>query len=292
MLATKAGEISTIIESAAGESPAAGSALLSRLFERFTASSEKLEAQYIALTQEVDELKAQLRSKEEEIKRSERLAMLGETAAALAHEVRNPLGAITLFLSMLRTDISDKPQAIGLVDEIERSVTSLNNVVSNVLHFAKNNRLKTAPINIHSILLELSQHFENLYGSGVRFELDLQGGEFLVGDDQALRQAIYNLVINSLQITSFNATIRISTEDSSHADECVITVTDSGPGIPEEILGRLFEPFVSGRREGTGLGLSIVRRIIEAHGGEIAASNAPGARFTITLPRRPREKTV
>jgi len=289
MLATKAGTVTPDSLISPDTSPSAGSALLSKLFERFTASSEKLEAQYLALTQEVDELKAQLKSKEEEIKRSERLAMLGETAAALAHEVRNPLGAITLFLSMLRTDISDKPQALGLVDEIERSVTSLNNVVSNVLHFAKNNRLKTAPINIHSILLELSQHFENLYGSGVNFSLDLAGSPFVIGDDQALRQAVYNLVINSLQITSFNATICISTQDSADGDSCIIKVSDNGPGIPEEILERLFEPFVSGRREGTGLGLSIVRRIIEAHGGEVSACNVSGAQFSIRLPRRPVE---
>ena len=85
--------------------------------------------------------------------------MLGETAAALAHEVRNPLGAITLFLSMLKRDVEDRPGAIALVDEIEKSITSLDHVVSNVLHFAKNNRLHTGPINLNSVIQEVQQHF-------------------------------------------------------------------------------------------------------------------------------------
>ena len=259
---------------------------LSRLFERFTESSKKLEDKYAALTEEVEELKAQLRCKEEEIKQSERLAMLGETAAALAHEVRNPLGAITLFLSMLRTDVDDKPQAVGLLDEIERSITSLNNVVSNVLHFAKNNRITATPLNIHSILLELTQHFGNLYAPNVILTTDLKATAFLTGDDQALRQCIYNLVMNSLQATCFKGTVLISTQDVPDPDGVEIVIQDNGPGIPPELLPRLFEPFVSGRREGTGLGLSIVRRIVEAHGGKIKAENTPSARFTIHLPRR------
>ncbi|NDE81910.1 MAG: 16S rRNA (cytosine(1402)-N(4))-methyltransferase, partial [Actinobacteria bacterium] len=87
----------------------------------------------------------------------------GETAAALAHEVRNPLGAITLFLSMLKSDVEDRPQAVNLVDEIERSIASLDHVVSNVLHFAKGKKLQSGPVNVHSLLREVHTHFANLY---------------------------------------------------------------------------------------------------------------------------------
>jgi signal transduction histidine kinase len=297
LVATKNPPQEVALETAANSGPITvdvqdSSAILTRLFERFSESSSKLEEKYAALTREVDELKDQLRDKEEEIKRSERLAMLGETAAALAHEVRNPLGAVTLFLSMLRTDVADRPQAVALVDEIERSVTSLNNVVSNVLHFAKNNRLRLAPINVHSVLMELVQHFENLYGSNITIESSLDGSPFILGDDQTLRQAVYNLMMNSLQATSFSTRLSLQCSETKSPDGVSIIVSDCGPGISPEVLPRLFEPFVSGRRDGTGLGLSIVKRIVEAHGGTISATNDAGAKFTIWLPRRAKDTSV
>jgi two-component system sensor histidine kinase HydH len=259
---------------------------LVEMIERFNQSSSRLEEQHAAVMQEVEDLKAKLQRKEEEVKRAERLSMLGETAAALAHEVRNPLGAITLFLSMLKRDVSDRPTALNLAEEIEKSVSSLNHVVSNVLHFAKNNRLHAVPINLHSVIQEVHHHFLSLYGSKATIGIELAGVPFIIGDDNALRQCFYNLIMNSLQITSFAGKISISVRDDAHKDAVRITVCDNGPGIAEDVLPRIFEPFASGRREGTGLGLSIVKRIIEGHGGEIAARNNAGAQFEIILPRR------
>lgn len=266
--------------------PAESVASLAHALERFNESSSKLERQHSALIQEVEDLRAQLLRKDEEIKRSERLATLGETAAALAHEVRNPLGAITLFLSMLRNDVEDRPEAVNLVDEIEKSVASLDHVVSNVLHFAKNNSLRMAPLNLHSIVREVADHFSNLYAEMVEVVLDLSGNPYIVGDEQALRQCLYNFITNSLQAMEHNGRIEIYVCDCADGDGITLSVRDSGPGIPAEIMPELFEPFVSGRQEGTGLGLSIVRRLIDAHGGSISASNSPGATFVVNLPRR------
>jgi two-component system sensor histidine kinase HydH len=263
---------------------------LVEMIERFKQSSSRLEAQHAAIMQEVEDLKAKLQRKEEEVKRAERLSMLGETAAALAHEVRNPLGAISLFLSMLKRDVADRPGALTLVEEIEKSVSSLDQVVSNVLHFAKNNRLHTGPINLHSVIHEVRHHFLSLYGTKASIEVSLVGAPFIIGDDNALRQCFYNLITNSLQITSFSGAIAIATEDDDARDSVRIKVRDNGPGISAELLPRLFEPFASGRREGTGLGLSIVKRIVEGHGGEIVARNEAGAEFEIVLPRRGNRK--
>jgi two-component system sensor histidine kinase HydH len=261
---------------------------LSHVLQRFTESSSKLEGRYAALMDEVQELRRQLVAKEEEIKRAERLSMLGETAAALAHEVRNPLGAITLFLSMLKADMRDRPNSLTLVEEIEKSITSLNGVVSNVLHFAKNNAVQRSPMNVHSLLHEVVQHFMSVYGAQANFVLNTRGNPFIVGDEQALRQVLYNLFINSLQSTAFAGVVEVEVFDEGDDGSVSLIVRDNGPGIPEAIMPRLFEPFASGRREGTGLGLSIVRRIIEAHGGSICARNVPGAEFVITLPRSAR----
>jgi len=261
-------------------------ASLAEVMERFNESSSKLELRHTALMEEVEELKKQLRSKDEEMKRSERLAMLGETAAALAHEVRNPLGAISLFVSMLKSDLADRPQSLTLVDEIEKSISSLDQVVSNVLHFAKNNKLHLGPVNVHSLVHEVRQHYSGLYGSNSRIFVSVSGSPFIVADDQALRQCLYNLITNALQVTAFSGEIAISVTEDTTSDTVSLVIRDNGPGIPAEIMPRIFEPFASGRREGTGLGLSIVQRIVTAHGGVISARNAPGAEFTVVLPRR------
>jgi len=266
----------------AGEIPSA----LVQALEKFTVSSSMLEARHEALHQEIEELRHQLRLKDEEVKRSERLAMLGETAAGLAHEIRNPLGAITLFVSMLRADLANQPAPLELVEQIERSIKSLDGVVSNVLHFAKNNRLHCAPMNLHSLVQELHHHFASLYSPQSCFEVSLSGNPFIVGDEQGIRQCLYNVINNSLQAISFAGTIRIAVSDRSSDDRVQIVISDDGPGIPEEILGRLFQPFASGRREGTGLGLSIVRRIAEGHGGSVVARNTPHAEFTLVFPRQ------
>ncbi len=266
--------------------PVHSMASLVEVMERFNESSSKLELRHTALMQEVEDLRGQLRAKDEEIKRSERLAVLGETAAALAHEVRNPLGAIALFVSMLKGDLTDRPGSLDLVDEIEKSISSLDQVVSNVLHFAKNNKLHLSPINLHSLVREVTQHFTSLYGATARLSVSVEGNPFVIADPQALRQCLYNLITNSLQVTGFAGTVSLTVSDRDPEGPITVVVRDDGAGIPEEIFPRLFEPFASGRREGTGLGLSIVKRIVVAHGGEISARNAPGAEFTVVLPRR------
>ncbi|MEY4669759.1 MAG: hypothetical protein RL518_2458 [Pseudomonadota bacterium] len=259
---------------------------LVEVIERFNESSSMLELRHTTLMREVEDLREQLRAKDEEIKRSERLAVLGETAAALAHEVRNPLGAISLFVSMLKGDLTDRPQSLELVEEIEKSISSLDQVVSNVLHFAKNNKLHLSPVNLHSIAQEIVHHFSSLYGATAKISVSLEGNPFIIADAQALRQCLYNLITNSLQVTEFGGCISIAVSEIDPEGAVNLVVRDNGPGIPEEIFPRLFEPFASGRREGTGLGLSIVKRIVVAHGGQISAQNVPGAEFKVVLPRR------
>jgi signal transduction histidine kinase len=255
------------------------------VIERFNDSTAKLESRHTELLHEVAELQEQLRRKDEEVKRSERLAMLGETAAGLAHEIRNPLGAINLFVSMLRRDLRDRPESLELLDQVDRSIRSLDGVVSNVLHFAQNKRLNVSPVNIHSIVQELQQHFISLYSPQCQFDVRLAGNPFMKVDEQGVRQCIYNIILNALQAVSFAGVISITVENAVGRDGVSITIADDGPGIPEPIMGRLFEPFTSGRREGTGLGLSIVRRIVESHGGQVSARNTPSAEFSIFMPR-------
>lgn len=258
---------------------------LAGVIERFNESTSKLETRHAELQREMEQLREQLRQKDEQVKRAERLALLGETAAGLAHEIRNPLGAITLFVSMLRSDLQDRPESLKILDQVDRGIKSLDAVVSNVLHFARNIRLRVGPMNLHSVVQELNHHFSSLYSPQSSFELGLTGNPFIRGDEQGIRQCLYNVIMNALQAVSFAGSISVTVGDSPIDDAVAIVIEDDGPGIPEEIVDTLFEPFTSGRREGTGLGLSIVRRIVEAHGGNITVRNTPHAQFTITIPR-------
>lgn len=253
-------------------------------FERFTQASSRLEEKYLDLQRETEELRRQLKEKDEAIHRAERLSMLGETAAGIAHEIRNPLGAIKLFLSMLRRDLADRPQASKLVNEIDRSVTSLDQVVGNILSFSSQKKLSMAPLNLHALIREQREHFVSGTAAQAQIELDLSGSPFMLANDGALRQALYNLLLNALQATRYKGHITIEAHDTESA-EVKIVVRDNGPGIPAELLGKIFDPFITNKNEGTGLGLTVVRNIVEQHGGRIHVCNRGGAEFTIVLPR-------
>ena len=260
---------------------------LNEAFTRFSETSQRLQMKYEELVSETLTLRETLAEKEEEIKKRERLSMLGETAAALAHEVRNPLGAIKIFVSLLRSDCSDRPDSVQLIDQIDQSVNALDHVVSNILQFSKDRKLLFAPINLHSVIQEQLLHFPRTEANQAVFELVLRGSPYVLGAESALRQVLYNLILNSLQATSYKGSILITAQDTKNGTRLVIR--DNGPGIAPELLNSIFEPFVSSRNEGTGLGLSIVKQIIEQHSGRITASNDNGAVFTIDLPRSLKE---
>ena len=256
---------------------------LNEAFAKFSETSRRLQDKYETLVSETATLRATLKRKDDEIKKRERLSMLGETAAAIAHEVRNPLGAIKIFVSLLRGDCSDRPESIQMIDQIDQSINALDHVVSNILQFSKDRKLNLAPVNIHSLIQEQLLSFPRTDANKASFELVLRGSAYISGSESSLRQVFYNLILNGLQATGYAGAILITTVDTKTGLQ--ITIRDNGPGIPDEILSTIFEPFITTKNEGTGLGLSIVKQIIEQHEGTITASNDGGAVFTILLPR-------
>jgi len=255
-------------------------------FDKFTESSTQLQEKYHTLVREMEELKAELREKDLEVKRGERLALLGETAAAIAHEVRNPLGAIKLFLSLLRKDLQDREEAIGMINNIDKSITTINHVVSNILHFSKTDHIQnTSPINLNSIIQEQVATFDPAGDASHQITLDLQATPFIFGNEHSIRQVFHNLILNALQATKHRGQIEISTR-SINEEKIEVVIEDDGPGISADLIKDIFDPFVTGKSEGTGLGLAIVKQIISQHGGEIRATNDKGAKFIIELPVR------
>ncbi len=262
-------------------------AMLMAAFEKFKEASSKLEERYSALRGEAEYLRKELQKKEIEVRRAERMAVLGQTAAALAHEVRNPLGAMKLFASLLREDLKALPKSIVLVDEIERSIGALDGVVSNVLQFAKEHESNLLPININSIISDQITVFKKLdRKDGVGFVTALSGASYILGNEQLLRQIFYNLFLNAAQAMHYKGTITVSTSTIKRETEewLAISIKDTGPGIPNHIIDNIFEPFVTGRDEGTGLGLAIVKKILDQHKAQIIVSNQDGAEFIIKFP--------
>ncbi|MBX7143841.1 MAG: hypothetical protein K1X79_05270 [Oligoflexia bacterium] len=253
-------------------------------FKRFEEASSRLEERYQSLVAETEVLRQQLEEKDAAIKRAERLAVVGEAAAAIAHEVRNPLGAMKLFASLLKRDLAERPDSQKLVEQISRNIETIDNVVSNMLHFSKGPGKVRAPINVHALLAEHVEHFRLLSDGKVTFDVALDGNPFILGDEHRLRQVFYNIMLNALQAMAFRGTLRIASKNMA-SGALGIEFEDSGPGIPQELLGKLFEPFASGRQGGTGLGLAIVKQVIEEHSGTVSAQNRGGACFEVCLPR-------
>ncbi len=125
---------------------------------------------------------------------------------------------------------------------------------------------------------------ENLHKGKATVGAEVAGNAFIPGDEHGLRRAIYNLLLHGVEATKYTGTISVLCSDLDQST-LVVEMRDNGPGIPEKILPRIFEPFVTSKNEGTGLGLAIVKRIVTQHGGTIEARNDNGAVFTITLPR-------
>lgn len=266
--------------------------LLREAFDRFHEAGSKLEERYNALLVETEALRSELAKKEEEVKRAERLAMLGTTAAAVAHEVRNPLGAIRLFTSMLKRSIESDPQKVKLIDAIERGITSIDSVVSNILVFSKNRAVLKGPVNMHVLIQERIHHFQSIEPETVTFKLTMQGNPWILGDEESLRRAFGNLLINAAQAVNHQGKISVSVESFSEAQQLKIIITDNGPGFPEELLCSIFEPFVSSKPSGTGLGLAIVHQTFAQHGGSVKAFNIEsGAQIECVLPQNRKEES-
>jgi signal transduction histidine kinase len=248
--------------------------LLTKAFKQFTDTSEKLEKQFLILSQEADNLKKKLKAKEEEVKRAERLATLGKTAAVVAHEVRNPLGALSLFLGLLTEDLKDKPSSMELIKEMEKSIMTIDHVVSNILLFTKEKELVKTPVNVQSVIWSaLNQVFPRGAGD-IKVTVDACDAPFIAGEEISLRQAFVNLFLNAAQAMHGKGELTVSI--AKREDMMRVLIKDTGSGIAQDLLTKLFEPFVTSKKQGTGLGLAIVAQIIRQHKGVISAHNRTG----------------
>ena len=249
--------------------------------------TEKLKVAYEKLQSEVSRLRDELAAKNQELERRNRLAALGEMAAGLAHEIRNPLGGIALFASLLEQDCQGSATSLDLVRKIQKGVGRLDGVVTNVLAFAHPGQLQRRRTPLKSILVEAMEMARPHFAQG-SVEGAIDDGACdpeLWADAGQLQRAVVNLLVNAAEASPAGGHVLLSSR-KPRCDRVEIEVTDRGCGIADEALERLFNPFYTTKETGTGLGLAIVHRIVESHGGTIRAANRPGggAAFTICLP--------
>ena len=247
------------------------------------------------LTQSFNEMIQKLAEQQElesKLRILERRAMLVEMTSNLAHEIRNPLNLINLTADHLggqfQPDGDERRKAFQeLIQALKTEVRQLNQMVTDFLNIGRPSKIKRTRFAFMELFAEVERAVKiQLLSKEISFECSGCTELEMSADKEQMRLVILNLLLNAIQAVPRNGRIVIGVERSAGSGETVISVTDSGHGIPPEDLSNIFEPYFTKRPGGTGLGLALVRRAIEEHGGRIRASNTPegGARFEITLP--------
>lgn len=233
----------------------------------------------------------EIKKLEEKVRHSEKLAAIGELAAGVAHEIRNPLSSIKGFARFLAHSLSDRAQEKEYAEIMVKEVDRINRVVNDLLTFARPLEPELTPTDV----LELAEHTMRLVETDarsrdikIRSEINSDLKRFLLDANQ-ITQALLNLMLNALQEVNNGGSIDVGADVNEAGTRLNIWVEDNGPGIPQDKKKKIFDPFFTTREKGTGLGLAIVHKIVENHRGEIRvesplSGNTRGCRFVMSLP--------
>ncbi|MBI4489609.1 MAG: GAF domain-containing sensor histidine kinase [Deltaproteobacteria bacterium] len=222
----------------------------------------------------------------EKILNTERLAIIGRMLAGVAHDLRNPMSVISGYAETLAS-ATDAKEREGRCGRIQYLVEEMTGMISDLLAFARGeSQLRLTEIDIEAFAREVAETLRmHCEPRGIGLTIDAKGGTVLV-DSGRVKRILYNLAKNAVDVMSRGDHLTINLAEE--AGGLSLRVTDTGPGIPDDIRSHIFEPFVtSGKANGTGLGLSIVKRFVDDHGGRITVESAPGrgTSFFVYLPR-------
>jgi two-component system sensor histidine kinase HydH len=233
----------------------------------------------------------QIKRLEEEVRRAEKLAAVGELAAGVAHEIRNPLSSIRGLAQFLRQALAGRPKEREYAEIMVKEVDRINRVVADLLTIARPQEPELAPAGLEELLdhtVRLVQADAARRGANIQ-KVVARGLPEVIMDEGQITQALLNLMLNALQAVEQGGTIEVGATVETPDSRVHLWVEDGGPGIPGEQMGKIFEPFFTTRAEGTGLGLAIVQKIVANHRGEIRVESPPqgksrGSRFNLYLP--------
>ena len=237
---------------------------------------------------------------EERERLRDRLAALGEMAAAIAHEVKNPLAGIEVMAGILKRQLTESEDAQSILRDIIKEAKMANAIVLEVLDFVRPIRLQVERTELVDVVRDaISMAEGHVHRGGVRVDVALpEDLPPIQGDPHQLRQIFTNLLTNAFEAMGGKGEVRISAQQVVAEEEPTATgelsavpmiqveVADSGPGVPADVMDRIFSPFFTTKPQGSGLGLAIVRKIVDAHDGriDVSAPSEGGTRFRVTLP--------
>lgn len=241
---------------------------------------------------------------EERERLRDRLAAVGEMAAVMAHEIKNPLAGIEVLAGLLRRQVPENPAALGLVNDIISEAKMANAIVQEVLAFVRPVRLQVDHTSLgDAIHAAVSMADGKVTRGSILVDVDLPSELPRLGADQhQLTQVFCNLLINAYEALEGRGRIAITARIAHTAADgallpdghqpvatAVIDIADDGPGMPADVAEKIFNPFFTTKAQGSGLGLAVVRKIIDAHDGRIdmTTQDGKGTRFRLTLPIRP-----
>jgi len=243
---------------------------------------------------------------EERERLRDRLAALGEMAAAIAHEVKNPLASIEIMAGVLKRQLPERPEAHETLDDIIKEAKVANAIVVEVLEFVRPLQLQVERVVLGEVIKDSITLAEGKMRRGaVSIETSIADDvPEMLADPHQLRQLFSNLLANAFEALGGEGHVQIRASllpeedpndlDGDEVPKIVVEVQDAGPGMSAEDLERIFSPFFTTKPQGTGLGLAIVRKVIDAHDGRIDAVSAPGrgATFKVTLPVVPSARSM
>lgn len=250
-----------------------------RAIEHMSRSHELLNAQVSALHQEIEQ-------KNRLLERKERLAALGEMAAGVAHEIRNPLGGISLYLELLANDVAEMAGATAICAKIRAAVDRLNLTVEAILGFTRQLDPQIEAVDVSRLFDEVvGLAARDIEAHELRISMEIaENARSLSADHRLLHQLLLNLLRNACEASPHGGRVRMVARLGAAGAE--LSVSDQGAGIDAAAQGKLFTPFFTTKKGGTGLGLAFCQRIAEAHAGALSVENIAGggAVFTLRLP--------
>lgn len=222
-----------------------------------------------------------------QLERSQKLSLVGQIAAGMAHEIKNPLASIKGAVEILGEESTSPVEKDEFRQIVIKEIKRINRSVTDFLEFARPAKTEAHRFDLSDAVRDAVRQM-NAQAKKQRIAIleDVDGGVYVNGDREKMHQVLLNLMINAIEASDLESSIRVSLKRDPSGGRVVVTVEDSGSGISEQDAERLFEPFFSSKPSGTGLGLAVAKSIVERHGGRISLSpgSAGGARATVALP--------
>jgi two-component system, NtrC family, sensor kinase len=227
---------------------------------------------------------------EARIQHTEKIASIGMLAAGIAHEINNPLGVILCHIDLIKGEAGLPAEVMTDLETIEKHAGNCRSIIADLLKFAHRQPTVKEPCRLNALIAEtIAMIGAQMRQQQITLQSDIDEDlPEMVADRDKIRQVLVNIILNSAQAIGEDGIIEVRSRFDREQQRAIIEIEDNGPGIPEEMLGKIFDPFFTSKPagQGTGLGLAVSYGIVRDHNGEIAVTSTPGqlTRFTITLP--------